>query len=199
MRIHSAHVFSNTISHKLPISVNPSPNVRVYQWNGVFFTQPTYDGSHQRVQDVLRAQATMYHKDRVIDHCTKWKMLESFRKELKQLLNLKGKVSAHFFTKKKLAIFFGAAQKKKHYGLQPFLCRLNVQKTRNSERILASGFSCFKDRDLAASLCQYCPQKSNASNYLLVLCLPYSSNSSICEPKQKNREVTRIKCASWKP
>lgn len=31
MRIHSAHVFSNTISHKLPISVNPSPNVRVYQ------------------------------------------------------------------------------------------------------------------------------------------------------------------------
>lgn len=59
-----------------------------------------------------------------------------------------------------LPYFFGAARKKKHYGLQPFLCRLNAQKSRNSELMLAFGFSCFKDRDLAASLCQYCPGKN---------------------------------------
>lgn len=59
-----------------------------------------------------------------------------------------------------LPYFFGAVRKKKHYGLQPFLCRLNVQKSGNSELMLASGFSCFKDRDLAASLCQYCPRKN---------------------------------------
>ena len=110
--------FSNTISYK-PISVNPSHDARVYQVSWSFLHTTNID--HQ--PKVLGAQTTVYHKDRVIDHCTKWKMLESFWKELKQLLSLKGKVE-----KKKGGVQYSLLQDKKKHWLQPFLYGLKTQK-----------------------------------------------------------------------